>query len=346
MKLHAIASLLTLAVPGIESSGLQALDYRYFVAGGASAALSHGLTTPIDVIKTRIQASPDKYKDGFVDAASQIVQEDGISVLTGGLGPTIVGYGVEGALKFGLYEVLKPVVVGAIDNMQVAYLVAAIVAGAVASLVLCPIESARIRIVTNPKYADMGLIESLARILQTEGVATIFAGIFAMLAKQVPYTFGKQVSFDVLTQAMYQSEAIGASLQKVAIPLIAAAGASIVACILSQPGDMILTETYKSKPPKVMQIPLNGVRGRRSIQGFVIESTSSPKLESEAKKPKPVDPMAFSKVVGDLFAQGGLAQFFTGTRARLLHVGLIITSQLVIYDFIKQFLGLPATGSN
>ena len=37
---------------------LKTMDYRYFVAGGTCAAISHGITTPIDVVKTRIQANP------------------------------------------------------------------------------------------------------------------------------------------------------------------------------------------------------------------------------------------------------------------------------------------------
>jgi Mitochondrial carrier protein len=47
--------------PGAASAALHALqniDYRYFVAGGTCAAFSHGITTPIDVIKTKMQANP------------------------------------------------------------------------------------------------------------------------------------------------------------------------------------------------------------------------------------------------------------------------------------------------
>lgn len=38
---------------------LKNIDYRYFVAGGTCAAFSHGITTPIDVVKTRLQANPE-----------------------------------------------------------------------------------------------------------------------------------------------------------------------------------------------------------------------------------------------------------------------------------------------
>jgi solute carrier family 25 phosphate transporter 3 len=43
---------------GAALSALKSIDYRYFVAGGTCAAISHGITTPIDVVKTRIQANP------------------------------------------------------------------------------------------------------------------------------------------------------------------------------------------------------------------------------------------------------------------------------------------------
>ena len=34
-------------------------DVRYFIAGGGCAAFSHGIATPIDVVKTRMQADPE-----------------------------------------------------------------------------------------------------------------------------------------------------------------------------------------------------------------------------------------------------------------------------------------------
>merc|ERR1740129_1144049 len=129
-----------------------------------------------------------------------------------------------------------------------------------------------------------------------------------MLSKQVPYTMAKQVSFDIVATFIYSIIAQKASHVskddiKFIVSVSAAFVASIIACLSSQPGDMILTETYKT--------------------------SSSTNIFGVVKK---------------IYDRGGVGAFFTGTYARILHVSSIITSQLVIYDIVKQLLGLPATG--
>ena len=71
LKIHFLASTYLLftstsVVAGpagaAAGAGLKALDYRYFVAGGVCAATSHGITTPIDVVKTKMQAQPEVRK--------------------------------------------------------------------------------------------------------------------------------------------------------------------------------------------------------------------------------------------------------------------------------------------
>jgi solute carrier family 25 phosphate transporter 3 len=54
----------------------------------------------------------------------------------------------------------------------------------------------------------------------------------------------------------------------------------------------------------------------------------------------------FSKAVHEIWSRGKFQEFFRGLQARILHVGMIITSQLVVYDIVKQLLGLPATGAH
>lgn len=287
-------------------------DFRYFLSGGICVAASHGITTPIDVIKTRIQSEPDKFQGMSVPAATAvIVQESGAEVLLVGLGATVAGYSLEGALKFGMYESLKPTFVILTASQGAGYLVASVVAGACASLLLCPFEQTRIRLVTNPSYAD-GLVSALSRMIEEEGwLKVLFGGFPAMLSKQVPYTFFKQVSFDVIAVMSY-SAAYNANLAPVAVKtevtLAAAFLASILACIASHPGDLILTDTYK-------------------------------KRGDDATIPR------FTDVVSEVYRSEGVPGFFSGISARFLHVGAIVTSQLVLYDLVKVFLGLPPTGT-
>ena len=81
---------------------------------------------------------------------------------------------------------------------------------------------------------------------------------------------------------------------------------------MSHPGDVILTETYKQSKSNA---------GDNSSKGFV-------------------------QVISNIYDNRGVKGFVAGLSARFLHVGAIITSQLVLYDTIKQLLGLPATGSH
>lgn len=101
-------------------------------------------------------------------------------------------------MKFGVYEVMKPVFAALLSsggdsaNKGVAFLLASVVAGAVAALLLCPMESTRIKIVTDPDYAKKNLLTALTKMIAEDGLFSSFSGLWAMLAKQVPYTLGKQ----------------------------------------------------------------------------------------------------------------------------------------------------------
>jgi len=304
-----------------------------------------------------MQANPEKYKS-LLPATATIIREEGASSLCKGLGPTLVGYGVEGALKFGIYEVTKPMAVLAFKNMNarlkrsgnpgmIPFLCASILAGAVASMVLVPMESTRIRMVTDPEFEGLGLLKGLSKLVDEAGlIQTLTVGMTAMLAKQIPYTFGKQVSFDVIARFLYRilnaphaaSATLGESLSKSVSPefvkwsvsVLSAMFASVMACLLSQPGDVILTETYKG-----------GSSDANNNQSKASDNTQPEKKPGFRAVSSSVYARSSEKGVGY-----GLSGFFTGLQARFVHVGLIITSQLVIYDIVKQLLGLPATGAH
>ena len=91
-----------------------------------------------------MQTNPELYGGSVITAAQRIVDDDGPGFLLQGLVPTFVGYGIEGALKFGFYEACKPVFSGLSKNRMLNMLCASVVAGGVASIVLCPAEEVRI----------------------------------------------------------------------------------------------------------------------------------------------------------------------------------------------------------
>jgi len=271
---------------------------------------------------------------GLVSATMQICadkEEGGPAALLNGLGPTILGYGIEGAMKFGAYEVAKPVFLALVGERRkvVAFVLSSILAGSIAAVLLVPMESLRIKQVTDPSYKTDTILSGLPRIVREDGFWVMMSGVWAMLAKQVPYTLGKQVSFDLVAKFLYsiteQLAVLSKTQLKWMVSLLSAFCASIAACLCSQPGDMILTETYS---------------------GSTSTSTSTSTKSGTKSGIVSGQPGDFGTVVRKIYGNGGLPEFFRGTQARLVHVGMIITSQLMVYDLVKQLLGLPATGSH
>lgn len=250
-----------------------------------------------------------------------MVKTEGLHSLTAGLGPTIVGYLLEGAIKFGIYEVLKPATrtflariaratsLSFLDSTAIGFVLCGTVSGIAASVMLCPMEAIRIRQVAEPDFAPGGWVQAGLQILENEGVSGLWKGMTPMFYKQVPYTVTKNVSFDFLTKFAYAAvRTSGRALSttsSILIPLGSAFVASVLSCVSSQPGDMLLSL-------------VNAHEGNKTANDFLVEISKSKR---------------------------GLHGLFIGTNARFLHVGIIVTVQLLIYDFIKRLCGIAATGS-
>jgi hypothetical protein len=68
---------------------------KYFISGGISSTFSHGITVPIDVVKTRLQTDDSLRSLGMIRATTTIVSKEGISALSIGLGSTLIGYAIK-----------------------------------------------------------------------------------------------------------------------------------------------------------------------------------------------------------------------------------------------------------
>lgn len=308
----------------------QGLELAYvlkiFLAGGTGCSLSHAVATPFDVVKTRQQSDPLRYSHngtgqplGARAVGRQIVREEGLWTLLQGMGPTCVGYGVQGAVKYGLWEVFRVIFgfASATGCVKVLILVAAaFVAEIFASALLCPFERLRIRLVADPNFSNASL-SHLTKALSRDGFRkTLYGkGLGSMLIKQTAYTIAKLTVFTLISDSLryHWSDACSSASKnflysRMAITLLASVMAGLVAGIASQPGDTLMT-------------------------CMSTDSTLRRACPVDLKTGAPPGTLQMALALG----REGL---FTGWRARLVHVEVIVVTQLFIYDAIKHALGL------
>ena len=82
----------------------------YYTACAIGGVLSCGLThmgvTPLDVVKCNMQTDPGKYRNIPVGFRT-VLSEQGMAGIFRGWVPTLIGYSMQGACKFGFYEYFK-----------------------------------------------------------------------------------------------------------------------------------------------------------------------------------------------------------------------------------------------
>ncbi|KAG2184176.1 hypothetical protein INT44_009191 [Umbelopsis vinacea] len=286
---------------------------RFAFAGAVCCSITHGAMTPVDVVKTRIQLSPEIYNKGMVGGFRQVIAAEGAGALLTGFGPTAAGYFLQGAFKFGGYEFWKKTAIDLVglekakENRTAIYLVSSAIAEFFADVALCPLEATRIRLVSQPTFAD-GLLGGFSRILKEEGVMRgFYSGFGPILFKQVPYTMAKFVVYEKAAESIYKS--IGKPKDQLSNGTVTAVnlGSGIIAgtaaAIISQPADTLLSKINKQK----------GADGQSVTSRLV---TMSKEL--------------------------GVKGLFTGLAPRIVMVATLTAGQFAIYGDIKRVLG--ATG--
>jgi len=246
-----------MALSGEEAQGPFDLTYyvKSAVAGGICCSITHGSLCPVDVVKTRIQLDPSKYNKGMIQGFRTVIAEEGVGALATGLGPTAVGYFVQGWFKFGGVEFFKIQQVQyfgvqtAWDNRFPIYLTAAACAEFIADIFLCPLEATRIKLVANPSYAS-GLISAFPKIIKDEGfVRGFYSGFVPILFKQVPYTMAKFAVQGAAQESICQRTgielAVASDSTKLAVSLGSGVIAGVAAAIISHPADTLLSMVNK-----------------------------------------------------------------------------------------------------
>ncbi|KAF9350530.1 mitochondrial phosphate carrier protein [Mortierella sp. AD094] len=299
IQTHAIA-----APMGID------LYARFALAGAISCSFTHVIFTPVDVVKTRIQLDPYTYNKGMAISFRQVVRSEGAGALMTGVGPTLIGYFVQGGLKFGGYEFWKKTLINyvgpenAVNNRTSIYLIASGIAEFIADIALCPLEATRIRLVSQPTFAT-GLVSGFSRILKEEGVARgFYSGFGPIVFKQVPYSMSKFVVFEHVSEAIFNATGARENLSAGAVTTINLGSgliAGMVSAVVSHPADTLLSKVNKTSGTGSIMSRLAGLARELGVRGL-----------------------------------------FLGLGPRVVMVGTLAAFQFAIYGDIKKALG--ATG--
>ena len=282
---------------------------RFALSGAISCGVTHGAVTPVDVVKTLKQLYPQQYNKGMISTFRQVVNEKGASALLTGIGPTFIGYFMQGAFKFGGYEVFKEKFVNylgmerARENKNSIYVASSAMAEFIADIFLCPLEATRIRLVSQPSFAN-GLVGGFARLYREEGVLKgFYSGFFPILLKQIPYNITKFATYEIalanILAIIGKQKSELSSTNETLVDLGSGLTAGICAAIVSQPADTLLSMMNK-------------------------QNASDQSISSRLVL---------------LVKELGPSGLFRGLGPRIVMVGAITAGQFAIYGRIKAALG-------
>ena len=233
-------------------------------AGGACAAATHAAVIPLDVVKTRKQLAAPAPGSGRAAVASlstasalrAVARAEGASALLAGAGATLLGYALQGAVKFGGAEFLKGRMAALAGSPEAAwrhrsaiYLASAAAAEGAASLLLCPLEALRIRAVADASF-PRSVAAGALRVARSErgGLLALYGGLAPLLLKQVPYTTVQFAVHGRVEELLIERRDVGAhggaggGLAELGVSLLSGAAAGVAAAVASHPADTLLSK--------------------------------------------------------------------------------------------------------
>jgi len=278
-----------------------------------ACGLTHAAITPLDVTKCNMQVNPTKFK-GLVSGLKTIVAEEGATAVWKGWFPTLVGYSLQGALKYGLYEIFKDVYSNALgeDNAKkykaLVWCAGSASAEVFADIALCPLEMIKVKVQTSPKGEfPTAFFPALSQMVaQKQSTRFPFGSIIPLWSRQIPYTVAKFFFFEKIVQIFYThvftnpKDTYGKPTQ-LGVTFASGYLAGVICAIVSHPADSLVSQLSKATNK--------------------------------------------GKSIGQIANEVGLANLATkGLGTRVLMIGTLTGLQCWIYDTFKSAFGLGTTG--
>lgn len=301
---------------GVQGGEKHDMSYysKCMMGGILACGLTHTAITPLDLIKCRKQIDPAIYKS-LGQGISTIRAEKGVSGLFLGWQPTLIGYSMQGFGKFGFYEIFKDVyknIFGAKAEKYktIGFLASSACAEVIADVLLCPMESLKVRMQTSKKGAFPEKFGEGYKELSREGANGFYKGLVPLMARQVPYTMVKFGTFENTVSFCYKN-------------------------IWTRP---------KNEYSKATQLSITFLSGYFAGIFCAIVSHPADTMVSKLNNVKSEGQMSTGQAISKIYADIGFSGLWRGLSTRILMIGTLTGLQWWIYDSFKTLMGLQTTG--
>lgn len=316
-RISTSSSAYWISAPMEPKKPIQLYSPEYYAACATGGLLATGSThaaiTPLDLVKTRRQVDAKLYKSNFQGWKS-IIAKEGLGGIFTGFGATLVGYSLQGAGKYGFYEIFKKKFsdfVGeeaAVKYKTGVFLVASASAEFLADILLCPWEAVKVKTqATIPPYAN-NLFSGLRKFVATEGYRGLYKGITPLWLRQIPYTMVKFSTFENIVVAIYsylpKNKEDYSTLAQTGVSFLGGYIAGVFCALVSHPADVMVSKVNA-------------------------ERTASESMGTAVKR---------------IYAQIGFGGLWNGLGVRIVMIGTLTGLQWLGYDSFKVAVGLPTTG--
>jgi solute carrier family 25 phosphate transporter 3 len=252
---------------------------------------------------------------GMVKRYKSMVAAEGMSWATIGWLPTFIGYSMQGFGKFGFYEMFKDLYASPFSEetakrwQRPIWAVASASAEFLADIMLCPMESVKVRMQTSePGTFTTNLGKAINDMKTAEGMNGFYKGITPLWLRQIPYTIMKFVAFEETVKQFYthvftKPKSEYSKSTQLSVTFMSGYIAGVFCALVSHPADVMVTRLNKEK-----------------TEGSMMEN------------------------VKRIYGRIGFSGLWSGLGMRIVMIGTLTGLQWWIYDSFKTAVGLQTTG--
>lgn len=244
--------------------------WHHFVVGGFGDMAATLVSHPADVLKVRMQllgerdASRPAVKLGdYKECAQRLVTREGVRKgLYGGLSAALLRHSIFSTLRHGMYRVFEEKWATSMGPVTFSSrLGLAVAAGAIAGSIANPCDIALIRMQADgaaepaQRRGYKNVMDAITRIAREEGVRTLWRGAQPTVLRAVLITSSQITSFGT-AKDFYEGRF---GMQGVGLNMASAMTSATVACIVTQPVDVVKTRIMQMKGNSAYSGPVDVV---------------------------------------------------------------------------------------